>query len=432
MKRLFLGTFIFIVALSTSYGQEYKKQLKAANKALLGYYQDAGSDIDALENAKAMIDQAFSMEGATTASQAWLAKGEIYNQIANAEMNKKILTETMGQSFDLATPDAGLIALDAFKNVLKYAVKKSETKDGLKGIRDNEDFTNNIAITYFQANDYNSAFKNFFAGVESYNILKAEGKASRLDDDETRNDHFFYTAAAGYLGDYKEQAVPLFKALYDVKYNQPMVYEALFSMTVDDDEAKALEYLDAGKKIAPDDSSLLFAEINYYLQENKLDVLIDKLKMAIDREPENVSVYTTLGGVYDQLNQTEREAGNIEKADEYFDSALEYYGKALEINPSYFDAKYSQGALFYNKAAGMIDQLNELGNDYSAAGTRKYNALKDEMDGYFNQALPYFIDAEKIDPTDLNVMIALREIYARAGDFEKSNEYKNKIEARTN
>ncbi|MBK6784850.1 MAG: hypothetical protein IPG79_14590 [Saprospiraceae bacterium] len=85
---------------------------------------------------------------------------------------------------------------------------------------------------------------------------------------------------------------------------------------------KAFEYLDAGKKLYPDDNEILFAEINYYIKANKLNELVDKLQMAINKEPENVSVYNALGNVYDQLNQNERNAGNTAKADEYFNLAF--------------------------------------------------------------------------------------------------------------
>ena len=60
---------------------------------------------------------------------------------------------------------------------------------------------------------------------------------------------------------------------------------------------------------------------------------------------------------------------------------------------------------------------------------KKYNAIKAEMDGYFKEALPYFLKAEELDPKDQNTMIALKEIYAREGQLDKSAEYKAKLEA---
>ena len=428
MKRIFLNVFFLVLTVGISYGQEYKKELKNANKLLSKYYLDPTANKSSLDEALTILDAVFKTDEAKSSPEAWLSKGQLYNEIAKSEMTKMIIDEQAGKSSPLNTPDAGLVALEAFEKAMGIAIKKSQTKDALNGIKENEEIVNNIGITFFQKNDYANAYRNFNAGIKDYEYLNQNKLTSRLDDEVLRNDHYFYTAVAGYLGENKEDVLPVLKKLYEAKYNHPLVYEALFTLTVDKDEAKATEYLNAGKKLAPEDSSLLFAEINYYLREGKLDILIDKLKAAIAKEPDNVSVYTTLGNVYDQINQRERTAGNIEQADKYFNLAFDYYSQAVTKDAKNFDAVYSQGALYYNKAASMTEKLNALSNDYTPAGNKKYKALKDEMDGYFNQALPYFIKAEDLDPKDLNVKIALKEIYARQGELEKSQEYKAKIE----
>lgn len=429
MKQFFLSTILLFVAFSSLSAQEYKKQLKSANKTLSKYYLDPVANKGELTTALASIDAIFAADDAKADPEAWITKGQIFNEIAKSEMNKKVLEEQLGNKMEINTPNAGMIALEAFEKAMGMAVKKSQTADALSGVRDNEDFLNNIGITFFQVNDYNNAFKNFNAAIKAHDILKAAKSASRLDEATIKNDHFFYTAAAGYLGDFKTESVSLFEKLYDADYAQALVYEALFTATAEKDEAKAMQILEKGRKILPEDNSLLFAEINHYLKVGKLDILTDKLKAAIAKEPNNISVYTTLGNVYDQLNQKERGEGNMAKADEYFDLAYDYFKQALEKDPTSFDAVYSQGALYYNKAASMTSKLNELGNDYSSAGTKKYNAIKLEMDGYFKQALPYFLKAEGLNPKDLNTMIALKEIYAREGNLEKSGEYKTKIDA---
>ncbi|HRO73997.1 MAG TPA: hypothetical protein PK611_10030, partial [Saprospiraceae bacterium] len=413
MKRIFLNVFFLVLTVGISYGQEYKKELKNANKLLSKYYLDPTANKSSLDEALTILDAVFKTDEAKSSPEAWLSKGQLYNEIAKSEMTKMIIDEQAGKSSPLNTPDAGLVALEAFEKAMGIAIKKSQTKDALNGIKENEEIVNNIGITFFQKNDYVNAYRNFNAGIKDYEYLNQNKLTSRLDDEVLRNDHYFYTAVAGYLGENKEDVLPVLKKLYEAKYNHPLVYEALFTLTVDKDEAKATEYLNAGKKLAPEDSSLLFAEINYYLREGKLDILIDKLKAAIAKEPDNVSVYTTLGNVYDQINQRERTAGNIEQADKYFNLAFDYYSQAVTKDAKNFDAVYSQGALYYNKAASMTEKLNALSNDYTPAGNKKYKALKDEMDGYFNQALPYFIKAEDLDPKDLNVKIALKEIYAR-------------------
>jgi len=72
--------------------------------------------------------------------------------------------------------------------------------------------------------------------------------------------------------------------------------------------------------------------------------------------------------------------------------------------------------------------MNELANDYSAAGTEKFNAKKKEVEAIFDTALPYFKSVEKLDPNDRNTLIALKEIYARKNEFEMSNEFKDRLD----
>jgi tetratricopeptide (TPR) repeat protein len=469
MKRFFLGTLLVLFTLTITTAQEYKKQLKTANKTLSKYYVDPVLFTADLKTALATIDQAFTNDLAKADPEAWITKGQIFNEIAKSEMNKKVVDST----YTLSTPKAGMIALEAFEKAMSIAAKKSQTKDALEGIRLNEDFTNNIAITHFQVQDYENAYINFAATLKAHDILKANKAESRIDDPTMKNEQVFYTAATAFYGKNKEAAIPLFEELAKGPKAQSLVYEALFTHYAEKDINKAMTYMEAGRAAHPDDNGLLFAEINYYLKIGKLDVLTDKLKAAIQKEPDNISVYNTLGNVYDQLNQKERAAANnikpkyilgpkdgcyfvkengekqyvdksmcdnepkmiamkidsaYQKADEYFKLAYSYFEQALSKDPKNFDAIYSQGALYYNKAASMTARLNELSNDFSSAGTKKYNAIKAEMDGYFKEALPFFLKAEQIDGKDQNTMIALKEIYARQGDLAKSNMYKEKLE----
>jgi hypothetical protein len=424
MKQFLLSALVFVLAFTSVSAQEYKKQLKTINKNLGQYYLDPVTNAASLSTALGELDKVLSADDAKADPLSWLSKGQIYNEIAKAEMIKKIADP----AYKLATPDAGMIAFNAFKTAIDTPSKKPAIKDALLGILENEGYTNNIAITHFQGNDYNNAYKNFAASLEASDMLVKNKMETMFADPAKMKDQLFYTGACAYYGDNKDKATPLFQKLYDMGGAQPLVYEALFNMIVDKDEAKAMSILDAGRKANPDDSGLLFAEINYYLRVNKLDILVNKLKDAIAKEPNNVSVYTTLGNVYDQLNQAERKTGST-KADEYFNEAFSYYDQALKIDSKNFDATYSKGQLYYNKAASMVDSLNKLADDFSPAGTKKYNAYKAEMDALFDKALPFFLDAEKLDAKDMNTLVAIKEIYARSNKMTESSAYKAKIEA---
>ncbi len=425
MKQLILILLLGCVSLNVSHAQEYKKALKSINKSLASYYENPIENKAVLTTALADLDQVFMADDAKADADAWLTKGMIFNELARNEMARKQLDP----NFVIGSLDAPSMAYEAFKKALALAAKKSQTKDALTDLVETESNLNNMGITLFQSENYAGAYNNFSKTIDIHNILKENKLKSRLDDETVFKDQNFYTGAAAYLAGEKAAAIPFFETCYKAGGTYPMIYEGLFQHYIESDPNKAMEYMDQGKKANPDDNSLLFAEINYFLSKGKLDVLTDKLKAAIKAEPDNLSVINTLGNVYDQLNQQERAAGNLAKADEYFDLAYGYFDQAIQKDPNNFDAKYSQGALYYNKAASLTNKLNEVANDFSSAGTKKFNEIKAEMDGLFAKALPYFTAAEKINGSDANTMIALKEIYARTGDLEKSASYKAKLEA---
>ena len=110
----------------------------------------------------------------------------------------------------------------------------------------------------------------------------------------------------------------------------------------------------------------------------------DKLAQAIEKEPNNASVRSVMGNVYNKLQQEETDPT---KKKEYFSKAEEYFNQALEIDGQNFDAIYSLGELKYNKAASLTAELNELSNDLSKEGMKKYDALKLNMDKLFDLSL---------------------------------------------
>ncbi|MEL6274450.1 MAG: tetratricopeptide repeat-containing protein, partial [Bacteroidota bacterium] len=272
----------------------------------------------------------------------------------------------------------------------------------------------NAGIFAIQDKAYADAYANASKGLEMHEYLKTLGAESILDDEKRFEDETYYAAVSALLVEDYAAAKPLYSKLVEMEYEDASIYDGMYKIAfAEGNKEQAVEHLNKGRELFPDDTQLLFTEINYYLGEKKLDVLIGKLENAIAKEPNNVSLYATLGSVYDNLYQKEAKEGNEEKATEYFSSAKEYYEKALEIKPDYASAIYSIGALYFNRGAAMTQELQELGDDFSKEGQKKYEALKTKVDEEFELALPYFKKAEQSDPNDLNILIALKEIYAR-------------------
>ncbi len=425
MKKFALGLLSLFLVVGSINAQEGKKALKKGSKMLEKYGTNANDNADQLDEGLMLVEKAFENEDVMSKAKNYNVLGSAYNAVASGQINAKLLDDT----YPITKGEVALKAIDAFKKAHTMSEKKGEKKDAIAGLQAAESHLNNIGIYYFQANDYANAFDYFNGAITTYETLKELGGESRLDVEEDRKDHYFYTGAAGYYGEKGAAVIPVLEKLEMEGTDKGLVYEALYNLYSESDKTKAISYLEKGRTVFPDDTGLLFAEINYYLQEGQLEVLTDKLKAAIEKEPDNITIYTTLGNVNDQMNQKEREAGNYDKADEFFAEALKYYTQAVEKDATNFDAVYSQGALYYNKAASYTDRINELANDFSAAGTKKYDALKAEMDGYFDQAMPFFTKAINMNSNDLNTLIALREIHARKNEMDKVTEYKVRIDA---
>jgi len=428
MKKSVFILLVAFLATTAVFGQA-EKDLKGASKALSKYFLDPAANADLLTQSIDLLNSAFQSEEIKGMASSWITRGKIYNEVANNEFKNKTLG---GADYKIGVPDAAIQAFQAYSQASKLAEKKGDKKTISSGLVEAENHLNNFGIFAYQDQDFGSAFKNFSSTLQAYDLIKSIGGTSRLDNSETAyGEQLFFAAVSGYYGDMKTESKPLFEKLFKMKSTEPVVYEALYTINKEEGATDAIKYLEEGRKLFPDDTSILFAEINHYLTEGKLEQLIDKLKTAISKEPDNVSVYTTLGSVYDQLQAQSLEAGDTDKAAMYFDNAFDYYNQALTKDDSNFEATYSMGALYYNKAASYVEKLNEYAADLTPAGMKKYDSTKLEMDGLFEKALPFFLKAEGMNGKDGNTLIALKEIYARLNDLEKSTEYKSKIEAIT-
>lgn len=426
MKRLFLNSLIILfvaVQLTAQDDNDPEKAIKKATKGLNAYISDQ-TNIARLDEAKAAIEIACNNDLTKNSAKTWQTKAMIYTEYMNKDNAMKMINNNAKSQY----PDASLTAYNAYKKALEFAQKKYEKSDAIKGIAEVSNGLRNMGADKYQEKQYGAAYSAFNAVVEGQETLKGAGEKAILAD-TSLNQYTFYAAVCANLAKMTPEAKVLYEKLYKVKYKDAAVYDGLYNMTYSEDPKKALSYLEEGRKLFPDETSLLFTEINHYLRINKLDELTGKLKLAIEKEPNNVSLYNTLGNVYDNLALIAQDSlKNPEKAAEYSKEALGSYEAALKKQPNNADANYSVGAYYYNRAASKTKDLIKLQDDYSKEGTKKYNAVSDEIKALFAQALPYFQKAESFNPNDANTIIALKEIFAKTNDLEKSNEFKKRLE----
>lgn len=432
MKNLFGTLMILLLFVGMGYSQDPAKALKEAQKALTAFNLDQAGNIAKLGEAVTDIEIAVADQGEVGKSfKAWQTRAEIYNAFVRLYTIRKNLGQDVS---DLPkVEDPAIKAFAAEQKCLELGTKKWMPKKALEMMFETQKHLSNMGYFANQEESNEIAFTNFNDLLKAHDILKENKKESTLDLESDYKDMVYFTALSAMNYGNHEAAKPLLEKLVAEGTDRGPVYEFLYQIALgknpDDFKANAdaaYTYLAKGREALPDDVSLLFAEINHYLKLNKMDVLLGKLDLAIAKEPDNVSLYTTKGNVYDNLYQTKAKEGDTDKAQEYFDLALETYKQALSKDSEDYIAQYSIGALYFNKAAAMTTEMNELGT--SNAELKKYDALKADSDVIFKKALPYFKKAEMINPNDLNTMIAIKEITARLGDYETSNTFKARLE----
>ncbi len=424
MKPSFL-TFLLTFALGlTLQAQEGAKLAKQAAKALTTYNMDQVNNQAKLSEAKTLIDQAMLQPDAQAIYSAWFSKGEIYSTIFQLETAQMQFNPQAKYSGD----NDALEAYNAYQKAYEIGVKKFEKSDAAKGIATVQGGLINLGIIKYDKGEYEKALASFEAVLASHNTLTEAKQNSLLSDPVQYDNQVFTTAITATLAQNCEKAMVYYNQLYTKGTDKAAVYDGMYTCLNEmgkTDEARKI--LSEGRQKFPDDTGLLFSEINVYLREGRLDELTSNLKKAIEAEPNNIGLYITLGNVYDNLYTRELKANNTDKANEYFELAKSYYTEAINRDPKNADAQYSMGTLYYNRAALRSEELNKMADDYSAAGIKKYEQIKKDMMNQFELALPYFQKAEALNPNEKNTLLALSEIYARKDD-PLATEFKKRLE----
>lgn len=418
----FLFLSVMVALTSSLVAQDPVKDIKKAARQLATYHLDQSANADKLTEAIQLADASINAPLVKEDPTAWQTYGEVFT----AAMQNDVQTLVLQSDAHIQYPTAPVKVYTGFKMASQLAQKPYQTKDAMKALAGALQNIYYMGSVLYQAGDFKNAYGAFKATYDAFSLVSEHGENVNFDPAE-HNKTLYYSALCAQQAGMIPEAKAALKELIKKGSAEPEVYEALIGME-SDNPAEVERLLNEGRKKYPAAINLLYAEINFYLQKGDLNDLITKLEQAIEMEPNNISVYTTLGQVYDKIYQ-EKSATDPEAAEAAFNNALSYYEQALMKDPKNFDAVYSIGALWYNKAAGYSTELNALASDMTRAGIAKYDAKKVQMDEAFEKALPLFLQADSLNGEDLNTLIALREIYARQEKYDESEKYKARIEA---
>ncbi len=425
MQKFMLSALVALFAVTAAFAQSGEDALKNASKSYDKY--SSSNDMMELQAAVDAIQIALNDSQVQADYEAFLEAGNIYAAAVNEYITQRSIAA--GETVEPMVAAAATKAAKAYMKAYNMADKRRGQRDALEGLENLQANISNEGIYAIQDENYGDSYEAFNTSVLVHDFLtENDGESAFADADDKLNEERYYAALSAVLNEDYVAAEPLFVQLYESNYEDPSVYDGLYKVySGKDDMANAEKYLSEGREKYPENTQLLFTEINYYLATNRLDELTDKLELAIQAEPNNVSLYATLGQVYEQLYNKQLES-DPEAAQDYFAQSKSNYEAGLEVEPENASLIYSLGALYFNRAAKMTNELVELSNDLSKEGQAKYEALEKEINNEFDMAFPYFQKAEQTDPSNRNTLIALKEIFARRDNFEASNEMKARLD----
>ncbi len=417
--------FLLLIACTglTLQAQDAAKDIKKAGRFLGTYNLDPSGSADKLAEAVQLADSAIKDAEVKADPSAW----QIYGEVFMTQVNSDVTALVLNPESKVKDPYAAGKAYKGFSMAAELATKGYQTKDAMKALSAGLQNIYYMGSSLYQSGNYDAAYEAFNATHNGYNLLMKNEESTTFDPAEHEKT-LYYSAVCAQQAGKMDIAIDIYKQLVDAGKAEAGVYEALIGYYEESDPALSEKYMKAARAKFPNDQALLYREINYLLAKGELSSLIESLNKALEMDPENVSIYVTIGQIYDKMYQDEV-AVDSAAAREHFDLAMSYYQQALEKDEKSFDAIYSIGALYYNKAAAYSVELNTLADDYTPAGTKKYDAKKAQMDAAFADAMPFFKQAEMINPEDTNTLIALKEIYARQNKLDLVKEYQAKIDA---
>ncbi|MCY7329219.1 MAG: hypothetical protein LH618_11765, partial [Saprospiraceae bacterium] len=260
MKKFLLALvgFMFVAGLAQAQ-EDGAKLAKSAGKALTSYNIDRANNAAKLNEAKQKISEALKTPEAQAIASAWITKGDIYSTVVERDM---ALRQIKPES-PLTGDNDALEAFDAYQKGYELADKKYEKSDALKGIITVQAGLINIGVAKYEAKEYEKAYLSSAAALKSHELLTAASEKSLFADESQIEDQKYFTGLAALLAGRNAEAIPYFEEMVKKGTDRGEVYESLYTAKIalnDTEGAKAI--LAEGRKKFPDNSGLLFAEIN--------------------------------------------------------------------------------------------------------------------------------------------------------------------------
>jgi predicted Zn-dependent protease len=276
--------------------------------------------------------------------------------------------------------------------------------------------------------------------------LKASGKRFEGMPDSKSFDtlaaNAYQTLGNSYY--YNEKYADAIPYLLKVKNNpitkSPTAYEnIIYAYQKTGNKAEEQAMIQEGRKAFPDDVTIKHMELNTLMASGRQEELIKSLEESAVKEPGNADILFNLATTYLGMANP-KDGKKPANAADLVAKSEDAFLRALKIAPDNPGYNYNLGALYYNQATDINEQMNAI-TGTSAADNAKYDGLKVKREAMFGKSMPYFekayttlkANAANLSGDDKNTyrscMIALKEVYARVNQMDKSKAMKAEYDA---
>lgn len=349
------------------------------------------------DKAKAATDLAAENESTKNSPKMWQYRGDIYRAIFQD-------TSAKVRNLDMEAEEK---SLEAYMNCLKIDLKENAKSPIYK-----EDVKGPVVIAAAATNrkaKWYGGNKQFDKAVKCYDLID-QALIYDFDQGMKRNnltkEKLLYNKFEMYAGANDiPKMVEFADKLIGINYKDPKIFIHMTNIMLGQkDTAKALSYIDKGKKLFDDNMDLVNLEINIYLAQGKSAALKEKLLSAISLN-DNEVLHAILANIYTKTNEPEK--------------AEAEYLKALEIKPEYEVANYNLGVVYFNKGNEWSKKAGDLPpKEATKAKDFDAKALVD-----WKKSVVYFEKSYEVNP-DKATKQRLRQLLIKLGETEKAEKYK--------
>jgi len=362
---------VVLLTFSTSVAFCQTEVLKGVVNSLAFYKQK--KDLKYLANAKKSVDSLITNK----ADSADIEK-TVYRAVVNSSILYIDTLNKLNQPANFFAQTTSLVDnLVSMRKAYKYQAEIDYSKRCLANVYIRK------AFAYMRNSDYNNALE-LFTNAQKYAPNFKQLKA-------------YIAFSNNKLGNMQDAAKNYADLVNADSTKIEYVQAASNNYKLLGDTASALAIIKKGRKLLPNDKTLLLDEANIYSNRKDYRSLAPLLPALLDINSNNADIAFVAAVCYDNLNQ--------------YDKAESLYLHSIDLNSSAYDPIFNLGLLYFKESAKKQERGNTPNNARAAQWLEKAN---------------------EISPNNKNCLQILQQVYTQAGNQDEINKVNNKLKQLTN